>query len=93
MLTLTDCLHLTDVSEAELAAIAHHEHLPPLLALEKAHTFLQTDWGAPAMRQIALDELRDAMRSGDRDRVLSAMEQLRETCCAHPGGVDRRKGA
>jgi len=33
-LTFEDCLGLCDLSEAEILAIAEHEHLPAMAALE-----------------------------------------------------------
>ena len=34
MLTLKDCIDLSDLSDAEVAAIAEHEHVPELVAAE-----------------------------------------------------------
>ena len=34
MLTLKDCIDLSDLSEAEVAAIAEHEHVPEIIAAE-----------------------------------------------------------
>ncbi|WP_019646885.1 hypothetical protein [Novispirillum itersonii] len=90
MLTLTDCLHFSGITEAELALVAHHEHLPPLVALEKAHAFLQRDWGEPALRQMVLDEVRAALLSEDPERARAMLEQLQKTFTDHPGGIDRR---
>lgn len=90
MLTLTDCLHFSGITEAELALVAHHEHLPPLVALEKAHAFLQRDWGEPALRQMVLDEVRAALLSEEPEQARAMLEQLQKTFTDHPGGIDRR---
>ena len=34
MLTLKDCVDLSDLSDAEVAAIAEHEHVPEIIAAE-----------------------------------------------------------
>ena len=34
MLTLKDCIDLSDLSDAEVAAIAEHEHVPEIIAAE-----------------------------------------------------------
>ena len=34
MLTLKDCIDLSDLSDAEVAAIAEHEHVPEIVAAE-----------------------------------------------------------
>lgn len=90
MLTLIDCLHFSGITEAELNVVAHHEHLPPLVALEKAHAFLQKEWGEPALRQMVLDEVRAALLSEDPERARAMLEQLQRTFADHPGGTDRR---
>ena len=34
MLTLKDCIDMSDLSDAEVAAIAEHEHVPQIVAAE-----------------------------------------------------------
>ena len=34
MLTIEDCIGLSGLTEDEIAAVAEHEHLPAMLALE-----------------------------------------------------------
>ena len=34
MLTLEDCIELSDLSEEEILAIAEHEHIPEMVAVE-----------------------------------------------------------
>ena len=34
MLTLQDCIELSELSEEEILAIAEHEHIPEMLAIE-----------------------------------------------------------
>lgn len=93
MLTLQDCIALSDLTPEELMVIAHHEHLPDIVAAEKGHALLQKEWGNPALRQMMLDEISAALREGARDRALKLMVQLRECCAMHPGGQDRRRRA
>lgn len=90
MLTLQDCVALSDLTPEELMIIAHHEHLPDIVAVEKGYAILQKEWGNPALRQMVLDELTDAMQHGQREAALKLMETLRECAEKHPGGFDRR---
>lgn len=91
MLTYEDCVALSDLSPEELTIIAHHEHLPDIIAVEKGHTILSKEWGNPALRQMVLDELAAAMQAGRHKSAVELMALLRECCEKHPGGVDRRQ--
>lgn len=90
MLTLQDCLEMSGINWDELVAIAHHEHLPDMVALEKAHAFLQQEWGAPAVRQMVLDEVHRCIERGDCKEAITALRMLERTFHEHPGGHDRR---
>ncbi|MGC2856720.1 hypothetical protein ACM64Y_14695 [Novispirillum sp. DQ9] len=91
MLTLQDCIEMSGIDWDELVAIAHHEHLPDMVALEKAHAFLQQEWGAPAVRQMVLDEVQRCIeRGGSCKDAIAALRILEHTFQAHPGGHDRR---
>lgn len=93
MLTLQDCIDMSDLEMAEITAIAHHEHLPDIVAIEKAQTFLYETWGEPAIRQMVMDEVRTCIESGKCADVLDALELLAQTFAAHPGGIDRRQAS
>lgn len=90
MLTLQDCVEMSGIDWDELVAIAHHEHLPDMVALEKAHAFLQQEWGAPAVRQMVIDEVRRSIENGNSKEAVTALRILEHTFEAHPGGHDRR---
>ncbi len=90
MLTLQDCVEMSGIDWDELVAIAHHEHLPDMVALEKAHAFLQQEWGAPAVRQMVIDEVRRSIERGNSKEAVTALRILEHTFEAHPGGHDRR---
>ncbi len=62
MLSLQDCLDLTELSDAELAAIARHEKIPPIVALELGHHLIQTAGGVETLRQFILDDIMSAQR-------------------------------
>lgn len=57
MLSLRDCLDLADLTEDEIAAIAQHENIPPIVALELGHHLLRTPEGAQRLRQIIVDDI------------------------------------
>jgi hypothetical protein len=62
MLSLQDCLDLTEISDGELAAIARHENIPPIVALELGHLLIQTAAGVETLRQFIHDDILSAQR-------------------------------
>lgn len=91
MLTLRDCIEVAGLDPDEVYAVAHHEHLPDIVALEKEVTFLEAEWGAPAVRQMILDECRRCTeKGGDVQHAAEALSLLSRSILAHPGGRDRR---
>ena len=84
MLTLKDCLALADLSEDEILAIAEHEHLPEIAALELGQYLVQTPSGAPAIRRMILDDIAAAEKRGDKTRALTLKLVLKRFCDCHP---------
>ena len=62
MLSLQDCLDMADLSDAELAAVARHEKIPPIVALELGHRLIQTAAGVETLRQFIHDDILSAQR-------------------------------
>jgi hypothetical protein len=93
MLTLRDCIEVAGLDPEEVFAVAHHEHLPDIVALEKEVSFLQQEWGAPAVRQMILEECRSCCEAAGSDvqKAAEALALLSRTVLAHPGGCDRRQ--
>lgn len=90
MLTIVDCIAMSGVDEESLELVSRHEHLPFAVAVEKAHDFSIHEWGDPAFRQMALDELKVACEGRDCRRVAEALEILNRVSGLHSGGSDRR---
>lgn len=74
MLSLQDCLDLTELSDGELAAIVRHEKIPPIVALELGHRLMQTPGGMETLRQFILDDVASAQRQ-NRCRDCEAFSQ------------------
>ena len=64
MLTREDCIALCDLSEAEIAAIAQHEHVSMVLAAEIAQYLIHLPDGATRIRRIILDDIAEAQKHG-----------------------------
>lgn len=84
MLTLVDCLALCDLSEAEVLAIAHHEHVPEIAAAEMGNYLVRTPEGELRIKAIIRDDIEEARARGDRGRELALRLVLREFVLRHP---------
>ncbi|MFZ5559045.1 MAG: hypothetical protein ACOZDY_20405 [Pseudomonadota bacterium] len=69
MLTLEDCLALSDLTEDEIEAIAEHEHIPELVALELGNYLVQTPAGEKRIRRMIVEDIEHARTHGDLQRV------------------------
>jgi len=92
MLSLNDCLALCDLSEAEVLAIAHHERLPEIAAVELGHYLVRTPEGEMRIKAIIRDDIEEARARGDRGRELALRLVLREYVLRHPRCDERRRG-
>ncbi|NNG05566.1 MAG: hypothetical protein HKM95_15905 [Inquilinus sp.] len=65
MLTIEDCIALCGLTEDEVLALAEHEHLPEMIAVELAAYLVQTPTGERRIRAIIRDDIEMAQRRGD----------------------------
>jgi len=84
MLTYDDCVDLSGLTQEEIDAIAVHEHMSGIIALELGHYLLETDEGVPAIKKIILDDIADAKASGHFDRASKLEAVLRHFIETHP---------
>ena len=57
MLTFQDCIDLAGVTEAEIEAIAKHERIPAMIALQLGDHMLHTQEGAVKLRDFIVENL------------------------------------
>src|SRR6185312_9992633 len=57
MLTLKDCIDLSDLSDAEVAAIAEHEHVPEIVAAEIGCELINTPAGRLVLKRFIRENL------------------------------------
>lgn len=69
-LTFNDCLSLCDISEAEALAIAEHQHIPPLAAVELGDYLIRTPEGELCLKAIFREHIASAAARGDVMRTL-----------------------
>lgn len=65
MLTIEDCIGLSELTEEEIDAIAEHEHIPEMLALEMANYLLHDANGRPKLSRMIRDDIEAARAHGD----------------------------
>ncbi|ORU94140.1 MAG: hypothetical protein A6F70_07635 [Cycloclasticus sp. symbiont of Bathymodiolus heckerae] len=65
MLTYEDCVDLCDLTDEEVEAIAEHEHIPRMVALELGNYLLGKKDGVPAIKDIIMDDIYRAQNQGD----------------------------
>lgn len=89
MLTIDDCIALSELTENEIDAIALHEDLTEMAALELGNYLLHLPNGERAIRQIILDDI--ARAQDHRNYVNSAKLKLvlKAFISAHPGASVR----
>jgi hypothetical protein len=92
-LTFEDCLGLCDISEAEALAIAEHQHVPPMAAVQLGDYLVQTPQGQRYLKAMIRDHLLDAAASGDEERALVLKSILREYIVRHPSCEARHRAA
>lgn len=84
MLTFEDCLALAELTEEEVDAIAEHEHVPEMLAMELGNYLVHENGGVPRISRIIVEDIEAAEIRGDRDRVLRLKLVLKHFVSAHP---------
>lgn len=84
MISLHDCIAMCGLTEEEVLAIAEHEHLPEIAAAAMAHYLLEQERGAARIRDMIIDDVRQAQARGDRERVQSLLHVLHHFLRGHP---------
>ena len=84
MITLEDCIGMCGLTEEEVLAIAEHEHLPEVAATALAQYLLSREHGSEKVRDMIVDDIREAQWSGDKEHVLTLLHVLHHFLLTHP---------
>ena len=84
MLTYHDCIGLCDLTEDEIAAIAEHEHIPQIIALELGEYLVHCERGIPCIKKIILDDIEHAQEQQNTQKVLQLKLVLKHFVETHP---------
>jgi hypothetical protein len=69
LLTLEDCIGLSELSEDEIEAIAQHEHIPEIAAVELGNYLVQTPEGEKRIKAMIVDDIEQASAGNNVERV------------------------
>ena len=88
MLTMEDCIAMSDLTEDEIDAIAEHEHLPEMAALEMGWYLVQTPEGERRIKRMIVEDIDHAHRRGDSAHAAKLKLVLRQYIEQHPRAVE-----
>ena len=83
MLTFEDCLGLSELTEEEILAIAEHENIPELAALEFGNYLMHTPRGEQQLKRIILEDIAAARKAGNVPHAATLKLVLRHYCQEH----------
>jgi hypothetical protein len=84
MITLQDCIGLCGLTETEVLALAEHEHMHEIIAAGLASYLQNKEHGTEKIRDMIVDDVRQAQRAGDRVHVLTLLQVLHQFLKIHP---------
>ncbi len=87
MITLEDCIAFCGASEEVVLVIAEHEHIPEIVAAALASSMLSLENGAEGIRDMIVDNIRQAQISGNRRHVLDLLHVLRRFLKTHRNAI------
>ncbi len=83
MLTLQDCIGLSDLTEDEILAIAEHEHIPEMAALELGCYLCHSADGEKRIRRMIVDDIRLAREKGNIQHAAMLKTVLKHYVAEH----------
>lgn len=87
MIDLHDIIDMTDLTEAEVNAVAEHECLPTVNAAALAQYVLAHHRGAARVHDMISDDIRDAIHKKDYCHAKDLMVTLKQFIAEHPEAV------
>jgi hypothetical protein len=65
LLTLQDCIELSELTEEEILAIAEHENIPEMVAVELGNYLVHTPSGEKRIKRMIVDDIAHAKETGN----------------------------
>lgn len=64
MLSIDDCIAMSNLTPDEIAAIAEHDHIPEIVAAELGNYMMTRPDGTACLRRYILEDIEQATRHG-----------------------------
>ncbi|WP_417684790.1 hypothetical protein [Roseibium sp.] len=88
MITIDDCIGMSGLDEGEILALAEHEHIPEMAAIALGDYLLHQAKGPARIRQMIEDDIREALKRGDREHARELFMALRHFLHEHRDQLD-----
>lgn len=90
MITLEDCIAFSGLTEAEVLALAEHEHIPEIAAAALGEYLLKQRHGPEKIHVMIVEDIRAALHRGDKEHARELFSALRHFLATHPEQCKRR---
>ena len=90
-ITFEDCLDMLDMTEDEVAAIAHHKHIPMTSAVALSDYLIREPDGLPKLARMIVEDLNEARAAGKDERIAELEAVLRHFVATHPCSARTQK--
>lgn len=87
MLALIDCIELSELTEDEILAIAEHEHIPEMAAVEMGNYLVQTAEGEQRIKRMIVDDIQLARDRSNLRHAAVLKLALRHYVATHAGAA------
>ena len=84
MITLEDCIAFLHLTDAEVEAIAEHEHVSAIVATELASYLVESPQGERMIKRMIIDDILHATASGNEQRAQDLTLVLKHFVATHP---------
>ena len=84
MISFEDCVGLCGLTQAEIEAVAEHEHIPEIAAAALASYLLHTKNGPGHIKAMIVGDIRSAVRDGRLQHGAELLMALRHFLESHP---------
>ncbi len=83
MLSLLDCIAMSELTPDEIEAIAQHEHIPVIVAAELGNYLVSREDGYVELCRIILDDIKQAQDKGDVPKAAKLQITLKKFLSEH----------
>lgn len=84
MLTWDDCVGMCELTPDEIHAIAEHEHIPEMVALEMGSSLIKTTNGVADIKRMIVDDIATAKEHHHLQHATELTQTLQQFVRAHP---------